>query len=143
MLTAQQGLPTKQFLYDFCGDSVLIFDDLNHSASNFDLGDLFRVFTHHQNTTILFLQHNLFDPSFWDARHNSHVIILTSNFKNLNVCGLLSRELFAYQKNLIGRALKHIIRDKISPYDQLVINLQVSMMTPSTDCLAISTYHFF
>lgn len=124
VISALQGLPSEQFLHESCGNSILIFDDLNHKSNNFDLSDLFRVFTHHNRSTILFLQHNLFNTNFKEARNNAHVLILTSNFKNLNISSLLSRELFAYQGNLIGRALGYVISQR-SPFDQLVLNLQV------------------
>lgn len=51
-----EGLPTKNFLFENCSNALIFMDDLNYgSQQHFDLAEIFKLFTHHNNCSVSFL----------------------------------------------------------------------------------------
>ena len=122
-LKAFEGVPSLESIEKYGAGSIMIFDDLPYDSDQYSVENLFNMFSHHMKSGIIYLVHDLFSPKFRKIRQGAQIIVLTSDFRNLNHCKALSKELFCYQKNFLLKIMKEILEKNF--FDYLLLNLQV------------------
>ena len=121
-----EGLPTREFLetFDENGNhSILILDDLLQVASkDSNIVDLFCVYSHHANITVIFITQSIFPNAkqFRTISLNSQFILLFRNYRDELQVRTLGRQIFPGKVNYFIDAYEKAVSQK---YNYLVIDL--------------------
>ena len=109
-------------------NSLVIVDDLMFECSKDQrMSELFTKFSHHQNTSIMYLAQNLFPPGKQSRTIslNSHYIIVLKNPRDSLGIATLARQMYPSNLNYLLESFNDATR---KPYGYLVLDLH--QLTP-------------
>lgn len=116
-----QGVPTSPEKLDKNQPKLLIIDDLMHE-SNSDIEKLFTKYSHHTNTSVVYMTQNLFQKGGRTMSVNSHYFVLFRNLRDATQIDILNRQMFPRKKNFLSSAIN--IATESDPYSYIVLDLK-------------------
>lgn len=126
-----RGLPEKSDLegWGSCGNHcVLILDDLmSQCSSSQHICDLFTIFSHHLNFTVLFLIQNLYSygKQFRTISLNAHQFFLFNSPRDLQQIKIFAKQCFPLETNYFMDSYKRAVTSRKFGY--LVVDLSPSL----------------
>ncbi len=113
--------------YTLCPDTrtLLIIDDFSSESEEASIGELFSVSSHHLNTSVLYVTHNLFlqTRAFRLAALNAQYYVLFKSIRGAGQIATLARQVFAGQKGKGKRLMEAYSNATRTPFSYLVLDL--------------------
>lgn len=103
--------------------NVIIFDDLmNECLSSESIMNLFTVGSHHKNTGVFFITHNIFSKGKFarDISLNAQYLIIFKNPRDPNQFNVLARQLFPTNSKFLIESFEEVCK---RPHGYLLIDL--------------------
>lgn len=116
----------QSYMVNVPGHKLLIADDLDRElVNNSHFLDCYRIFSHHECFSIIFMTHNGFQKSKFmkDINLHSDVFVIFKNLRNLSQFLILARQLYPYQNSGVRFLLRAYREACKLKYGYLMINL--------------------
>ena len=112
--------------------TLLILDDFSEESEQVGLGDLFSVQSHHMNTSVFYVCHNLFlqTKAYRLASLNAHYYVLFKSIRGSGQVGTLARQLFVGDKGKGQRLVRAYTSATSEPFSYIVIDLHPTTPDP-------------
>ena len=106
--------------------TLLIIDDFSMESEEANVGELFSVKSHHMNTSVFYVCHNLFlqSKSFRLASLNAQYFVLFKSIRGAGQIETLARQLFAGQRRKAKRLMEAFADATREPFSYLVVDLR-------------------
>ena len=113
--------------YTLCPDTrtLLIIDDFSSESEEASIGELFSVSSHHLNTSVFYVTHNLFlqTRAFRLTALNAQYYVLFKSIRGAGQIATLARQVFAGQKGKGKRLMEAYSNTTRTPFSYLVLDL--------------------
>lgn len=116
-----RGIPVNSEKLDKNVPKLLIVDDLMHEA-NEDMEKLFTKYSHHTNTSVVYLTQNLFQKGSRTMSLNSNYFVLFRNLRDKTQIDILNKQMFPGKKGFLTDAINKATEK--DPYSYIVLDMK-------------------